>query len=166
MEQTLQASHLVKRYGKKRGAARCVPDHRAGGVIYGLIGRNGAEARQRCSASSRRRTPTTRAPSPTGASPCGKTKRPWRTCAFPRAQRPDLVRAEYIQSKGLPAGGVHVLSPVGQSLCRPAGPALRPGREKKICKLSKGMMSMVTICWRWRPGRPSPFWTNRWPGWT
>ena len=41
MEQTLQASHITKRYGKKE-VLRDVSLTIEPGVIYGLIGRNGA----------------------------------------------------------------------------------------------------------------------------
>lgn len=144
MEQTLQASHITKRYGKKE-VLRDVSLTIEPGVIYGLIGRNGAGKTTLLSILTAQNTHDEGTVT-YGGRPVWENEKALADLCFSRelsgqilfGQNTYKVR-DYLRAAS--AYYPHWDKEYADELVRRFGLDVK----KKICKLSKGMMSMVTI---------------------
>lgn len=140
----LKAEHLVKRYGKKE-VLHSIDVEIKPGVIYGLIGRNGAGKTTLLSILTAQNTHDGGAVTYGGA-PVWENERALSELCFSRELSPTMMFGEntYKVKDYLKAASIyypHWDAAYAQRLVERFG--LDP--KKKIARLSKGMMSMVTI---------------------
>lgn len=140
----LKAEHLVKRYGKKE-VLHGVDVEIKPGVIYGLIGRNGAGKTTLLSILTAQNTHDEGAVT-YGGEPVWENEQALSELCFSRELSPTMMFGEntYKVKDYLKAAAIyypHWDAACAQRLVQRFG--LDP--KKKIARLSKGMMSMVTI---------------------
>ena len=144
MEQTLQASHLVKRYGKKE-VLHDVSLTIEAGVIYGLIGRNGAGKTTLLSILTAQNTHDAGTVT-YGGQPVWENEKALADLCFSRELSGQILFGQntYKVKDYLLAASMYYPrwdKAYADQLVQRFGLDVK----KKICKLSKGMMSMVTI---------------------
>ena len=144
MEQTLQASHITKRYGKKE-VLRDVSLTIEPGVIYGLIGRNGAGKTTLLSILTAQNTHDAGTVT-YGGQPVWENEKALADLCFSRELSGQILFGQntYKVKDYLLAASLYYPrwdKAYADQLVRRFGLDVK----KKICKLSKGMMSMVTI---------------------
>lgn len=144
MEQTLQASHLVKRYGKKE-VLHDVSLTIEPGVIYGLIGRNGAGKTTLLSILTAQNTHDAGTVT-YGGQPVWENEKALADLCFSRELSGQILFGQntYKVKDYLLAASMYYPrwdKAYADQLVQRFGLDVK----KKICKLSKGMMSMVTI---------------------